>query len=117
MGLFAKLKNKLISYPSKVNTNTLDYQFYSFSAMQSGEKKGEPPLTPPFAALAEIFNLELISPIQVAVQPATTTPDPAIMVNTEVSLHGSGQVGSVIPQQASTDAHPRGYEVPQIPLS
>ena len=63
-----------------------------------------------------MFSLELISPVQIAVQPASTSPN-STTAQPEVSLHGSGQVRSIIPQQTPTDAHPRRYEVPQIPLS
>src|SRR5262245_56926664 len=63
-----------------------------------------------------MFSLELIPPVQIAVQPASTTPD-STTANAEVFLHGSGEIRSVIPQKTTTDAHSRRYEVPQIPLS
>src|SRR5215813_5154909 len=63
-----------------------------------------------------MFSLELISPVQIAIQPASTSPN-STTAQPEVSLHGSGQVRSIIPQQTPTDAHTRRYKVPQIPLS
>ena len=62
-------------------------------------------------------DLELISPVQIAVCPASTLPGSAVVLNPKVSLYGSGQIGSIIPQHTPTDAHPRRDEVPQIPLS
>src|SRR5215470_19303396 len=63
-----------------------------------------------------MFSLELISPVQIAVQPASTSPN-STTAHPEVSLHGSGEIRSVIPQKTTADAHSRRYEVPQIPLS
>src|SRR5215475_11634200 len=72
----------------------------------------------PFLDFSRMFSpsLELISPVQITVQPASTTPD-STTANAEVSLHGSGEIRSVIPQKTTADAHSRRYEVPQIPLS
>ena len=64
-----------------------------------------------------MLNLELISPVQIAVQPASTSPWPADSTDVEVLLYGSGEIRSVIPQETPTDAHPRRDKVPQIPLS
>jgi hypothetical protein len=73
--------------------------------------------TPPFVHYSGMLNLELISPVQIAVCPASATPGSAIMFNPEVSLDLSGQVRSVVPQQTPADAHSRRDEVPQIPFS
>src|SRR5215510_2654354 len=81
----------------------------------SVQKKGESLLTP-LCNHSRLLILELISPVQIAVQPASTTPD-STTANAEVFLHGSGEIRSVIPQKTTTDAHSRRYEVPQIPLS
>ena len=64
-----------------------------------------------------MLNLELISPVQIAVQPVSTTARSAIVVNPEVSLYGRGEIARIVPQQTPTDAHSRRDEVPQIPLS
>jgi len=64
-----------------------------------------------------MLNLELISPVQIAVCPASATPDSAIVFNPEVSLYGRGEIAGIVPQQTSADAHSRRDEVPQIPLS
>src|SRR5215471_4913485 len=70
----------------------------------------------PFAITLRLLILELISPVQIAVQPASTSPN-STTAQPEVSLHGSGEIRSVIPQKTTADAHSRRYEVPQIPLS
>ena len=64
-----------------------------------------------------MLNLELISPVQIAVCPASTTPDSAIVFNSEVSLYGRGEIAGIVPQQTPADAHSRRNEIPQIPLS
>src|SRR5882724_12143345 len=64
-----------------------------------------------------MLNLELISPVQIAVCPASATPDSAIVFNPEVSLYGRGEIAGIVPQQTPADAHSRRDEVPQIPLS
>ena len=84
---------------------------------ERSKKKGEPLLTPPFVHDSRMLDLELISPVQIAVQPASTLPGTAVVPNPQVSLYSRGQIARVIPQQAPTDAHPRRDEVPQIPLS
>ena len=81
------------------------------------KKRGEPLLAPPFVNDSRMLDLELISPVQIAVCPASTAPGSAVVLNPEVSLYSRGQIARVIPQQAPTDAHPRRDEVPQIPLS
>src|SRR5215467_4847482 len=81
----------------------------------SVQKKGESLLTP-LCNHSRLLILELISPVQIAVQPASTTPD-STTAHPEVSLHGSGEIRSVIPQKTTADAHTRRYEVEQIPLS
>src|SRR5262249_39686070 len=81
----------------------------------SVKKKGESLLTP-LCNHSRLLILELISPVQIAVQPASTTPD-STTAHPEVFLHGSGEIRSVIPQKTTADAHSRRYKVPQIPLS
>ena len=62
-------------------------------------------------------NLELISPVQIAVQPVSTTPNSSIVTNPKVLLDRGREIARIIPQYTPTDAHPRRDEVPQIPLS
>ena len=81
------------------------------------KKKGGAITGSPFVNDSRMLDLELISPVQIAVCPASTAPDSAVVFNPEVSLYSRGQIARVIPQQAPTDAHPRRDEVPQIPLS
>ena len=58
-----------------------------------GEKtKGGVAADSPFVHYSRMLNLELISPVQIAVCPASATPASTIMSNPEVSLHGRGQV-------------------------
>ena len=67
-----------------------------------------------------MLNLELISPVQIAIDPFATPAYSAgrtARSTTEVLLHGGRQVGSIVPQQAPTDAHSRRNEVPQIPFA
>ena len=64
-----------------------------------------------------MLNLELISPVQIAVQPASTLPGIAVVPNPKVSLDLGRQIARIVPQQTPTDAHSRRNEVPQIPLS
>ena len=64
-----------------------------------------------------MLNLELIPPVQIAVEPASTSPQLANFTDAEVVLYSRGQIRSVIPQETPTDAHSRRYKVPQIPLS
>ena len=71
----------------------------------------------PFVHDSRILNLELVSPVQIAVCPASATSDSAIVFNPEVSLYGRGEIAGIVPQQTPTDAHSRRDEVPQIPLS
>ena len=56
------------------------------------KKKGESLLTPPFVHDSRLLNLELISPVQIAVEPAPTTPGSAVLISPEVFLYGRGQV-------------------------
>ena len=74
-------------------------------------------MAPPFVNDSRMLDLELISPVQIAVCPVSTAPGSAVLINPEVLLHRGRQIARVIPQQAPTDAHPRRDEVPQIPLS
>ena len=74
-------------------------------------------LTPPFVHYSRMLNLELVSPVQIAVCPASTTPNSTVLINPEVLLYRSREIGSIIPQYTPTDAHSRRDEVPQIPLS
>ena len=62
-------------------------------------------------------DLELVSPVQIAVCPLSTLPGTAIMPNPQVSLYSRGQIARIVRQQTPTDAHSRRDEVPQIPLS
>src|SRR6266536_2473258 len=71
----------------------------------------------PFVHDSRMLNLELISPVQIAICPASATPDSAIVFNPEVSLYGRGEIAGIVPQQTPPDAHSRRDEVPQIPLS
>ncbi len=74
----------------------------------------------PFLHWLKRLNLELISPVQIAVQPLATSTDSAgrtATSTTEVLLHLGSEVGSIVPQQMPTDAHSRRDEVPQIPLA
>ena len=64
-----------------------------------------------------MLNLELISPVQVAVRPLSTTPDSAIVFDPEISLYGRSEIAGIVPQQTPADAHSRRDKVPQIPLS
>ena len=59
-----------------------------------------------------MLNLELISPVQIAVCPVSTTPGSAVLINPEVLLDRGREIARVIPQQTPTDAHPRRDEVP-----
>ena len=59
-----------------------------------------------------MLDLELISPVQIAVCPVSTASDSAVLINPEVLLHRGRQIARVIPQQAPTDAHPWRDEVP-----
>jgi hypothetical protein len=61
-----------------------------------------------------MLNLELVSPVQIAVRPASTASGPAIVFNPEVSLDLGRQIARIVPQQTPTDAHSRRDEVPQI---
>ena len=66
------------------------------------------------------LNLELISPVQIAIDPLATGAYSAgrtARITTEVVLYGGGQVGSIVPQQMPADAHSRRDEVPQIPFA
>ena len=81
------------------------------------QKKGGVIADSPFVHDSRMLNLELISPVQIAVYPASTTSRSAIVVNPEVSLDWGGEIARIVPQQAPTDAHSRRDEVPQIPLS
>ena len=56
------------------------------------KKKGEFIADSPIVHDSRLVNLELISPVQIAVEPAPTTPDSAIFVGPEVFLYGRGQV-------------------------
>jgi hypothetical protein len=74
----------------------------------------------PFLHWLKRLNLELISPVQIAVQPLATraySASRAARITTEVVLYGGRQVGSIVPQQMPTDAHSRRDEVPQIPFA
>src|SRR4030095_1805878 len=71
----------------------------------------------PFVHDSRLPNLELISPVQIAVQPASTLPGIAVVPNPKVSLDLGRQIARIVPQQTPTDAHSRRNEVPQIPLS
>ena len=53
------------------------------------KKRGESFLTPPFVHYSRMLNLELISPVQIAVCPASTTPNSTILINPEVLLYRS----------------------------
>ena len=64
-----------------------------------------------------MLDLELISEFKFPSVQLPPPARPAIVINPEVSLYGSGQVRSVVPQNTPTDAHTRREEVPQIPLS
>ena len=44
-----------------------------------------------------MLNLELISPVQIAVGPLSTTPDSAIVFNSEISLYGRGEIAGIVP--------------------
>ena len=64
-------------------------------------KKGESFLTPPFLHWLKRLNLELISPVQIAIDPLAAPADSAgrtAASTTEVLLHGGRQVGSIVPQ-------------------
>ena len=74
-------------------------------------------MTPPFCAFSWLIKLELISPVQITVQPVSTTPGSTVLINPEVLLDRGREIARVIPQQTPTDAHPRRDEIPQIPLS
>ena len=71
----------------------------------------------PFCALRYNADLELISVVYIGAQPVSTIPRSAIFVNPQVLLHGSREIGSIVPSHTTSDAHARGQEVPQIPLS
>src|SRR5437016_1782685 len=85
--------------------------------LATNQKKGGVIADSPVCTLSRMLNLELISPVQIAVCPASATPDSAIVFNPEVSLYGRGEIAGIVPQQTSADAHSRRDEVPQIPLS
>ena len=55
-------------------------------------KRGESLLTPPFVHDSRLVNLELISPVQIAVEPAPITSGSAVLISPEVFLYGRGQV-------------------------
>ena len=77
-------------------------------------------MTPLFCIGFKRLNLELISPVQIAIDPLATGAYSAgrtARITTEVVLYGGGQVGSIVPQQAPTDAHSRRDEIPQIPFA
>src|SRR5207245_10275756 len=74
----------------------------------------------PFSHWPLSLNLELISPVQIAIDPLATPAWSAgrtATSTTEVLLHGGRQVGSIVPQQMPADAHSRRDEVPQIPFA
>ena len=52
----------------------------------------------PFCAFSWMINLELISPVQIAVCPVSTTPRSTILINPEVLLHRGREIARVIPQ-------------------
>ena len=81
------------------------------------QKKGGVIADSPFVPDSRMLNLELISPVQIAICPLSATPDSAIVPNPEVSLYGRGEIAGIVPQQTAADAHSRRNEVPQIPLS
>ena len=83
---------------------------------RQNQKKGGVIADSPFVHDSRILNLELISPVQIAICPLSTTPDSAIVFNPEVSLYGRGEIAGIVPQQTPADAHSRRDEVPQIPL-
>jgi hypothetical protein len=56
------------------------------------QKKGGVSNDSPFVHDSRMLNLELVSPVQIAVRPASTASGPAIVFNPEVSLYGRGQV-------------------------
>jgi hypothetical protein len=56
------------------------------------KKKGEFIADSPFVHDSRLVNLELISPVQIAVEPAPTSPDSGIITDPEVFLYGRGQV-------------------------
>src|SRR4030095_14982537 len=66
---------------------------------------------------SRLVNLELISPVQIAVEPAPTSSGSGIITDPEVFLDLGRQIARIVPQHTPTDAHSRCDEVPQIPLS
>jgi hypothetical protein len=81
------------------------------------EKGGVISDSPLLVHYSTMLNLELISPVQIAICPLSTTPDSAIVFNPEGSLYGRGKIAGIVPQQTPADAHSRRDEVPQIPFS
>ena len=61
-------------------------------SLSRSQNKGGVIADSPFVHDSRLVNLELISPVQIAVEPAPTTPDSAIFVGPEVFLYGRGQV-------------------------
>ena len=45
-----------------------------------------------------MLNLELISPVQIAVCPVSTTPKSTVLINPEVLLYRSREIARIIPQ-------------------
>src|SRR4029434_1214626 len=86
-------------------------------SLSRSQNKGGVIADSPFVHDARLVNLELISPVQIAVEPAPPTSGSAVLIGPEVFLYCRGEIGSIVPQHTPTDAHSRRDEVPQIPLS
>ena len=61
-------------------------------SLSRSRKKGGVIADSPFVHDSRLVNLELISPVQIAVEPAPTTPGSAVLISPEVFLYGRGQV-------------------------
>ena len=77
--------------------NIQDASTYPKSDLSDGlesitKKKGEFIADSPFVHDSRLVNLELISPVQIAVEPAPTTSGSAVLISPEVFLYGRGQV-------------------------
>lgn len=81
------------------------------------KEKGEVISDFPFFSQLIARPLERVPPVQKQVPPVTASAGYRIAPDVEVLLYSSRQILSIVPQQASADAHARRDEVPEIPLT